>query len=172
MKVSLYNAVSIDGFIARSDDDTNWVSDTDWAIFSKLVKEKRAIIMGRKTYEVSGEDFPYECDLNVVMTKNEELLKKGSESDRVLFSSDAPADVIQELEKRGFEECLIIGGGRTNAAFLKEKLVNEVIIDIHPIILGEGIKIFEGSKFDITLERLSTEEHKEGLVQITYRVNY
>lgn len=172
MKVYLYNAISIDGYIATADDGTDWVSDTDWEIFSGAVKEKKAIIMGRRTYETSGDDFPYDCDLNVVMTRNKDLIESAKSPDKEWFTDKSPAEIIAEIEKRGFEECLIIGGGTINAAFLKEKLVNEITISVHPIILGQGIKLFEKEAFAISLKRISTKELAEDLVQIKYQVTY
>lgn len=170
MKVYLYNAISIDGYIAKPDDNTDWVCDTDWGVFSKLVKEKRVIIMGRRTKEASGEDFPYDCELNVVMTRNEKLLTEHNKVSKVWFTDKSPKDVIMELESRGYKECLIIGGGKANASFLEAGLINEIILSIHPVILGKGVKLFEGQAVDISLKRLSVKELGEGLVQIRYKV--
>ena len=49
-------------------------------------------------------------------------------------------------------------------------LIDEVIVSIHPVILGQGIKIFEGGDFDEKLERVEVEELDEGLVQVRYKV--
>lgn len=170
MKVIIYNAISVDGFIARDNDDTDWVCDTDWKIFSRIVKSSKAIVMGRKTYQTSGEDFPYDCDLNVVMTKNKKLVKKSKPRDGIVFRTKKLENVIEEVEKKGFKKLLIIGGGKLNGSFLKKNLVDEIIVDIHPIILGKGIKLFQGEEYDKQLKRVNVRTHNEGLVQVKYKV--
>jgi len=169
MKVTLYNAISIDGFIARSDHKTDWVSDTDWEIFTKLVKSKKAIVMGRKTWETSKEDFPYNCELNIVMTRNKKLIAAQTQNDPILFTNLDSKEVIEEVEKRGYSELLIIGGGKLNSSFLKANLIDEIIIDIHPTILGKGVKLFGDQEFDINLKRTKVTQLEEGLVQIVYQ---
>jgi dihydrofolate reductase len=170
MKISLYNAVSIDGFIAGENDNTSWVSDKDWEIFEKLVKEKKAVVMGKRTYEVSGEDFPYPCELNIVMTSDEKLLKNDNGNDSILFTNKPLKQLIKEVEAKGFKELLIIGGGRLNASFLKENLIDEIIIDIHPIILGQGIKLFEGEDVNQILQLREIEQLQGGLLLVKYNI--
>jgi len=166
MKVSLYMAVSIDGFIATLDHSTDWVSDNDWEVFGNKVQEAGCIVMGRKTMETSGEDFPYEGAVNIVLTKRPELLR---ESDQVVITNKTPREVINWVEKKGFSEVLIIGGGITNSSFLREGLIDEIVISIHPIILGSGIKLFEDFEGQVKLEKIEVKEAHE-LVWIKYRV--
>lgn len=161
-------ATSIDGFVARINDDTSWVSDTDWGIFSQMVKDAGCIVMGRRTYEVSADDFPYECDLNIVMTKSKKHHVKSNE--KVLFTDLEVKDIIAHAESRGFQQLLIIGGGTINAEFLKNNLIDEVFISVHPKILGNGIKLFNQGEFDINLNRIGVKVLDEGLVQLHYKV--
>lgn len=62
MKLILYMAISIDGYITRKDHDISWVCDTDWEHLKQYLRKTDAVIMGRKTMEVSGEDFPYDSN--------------------------------------------------------------------------------------------------------------
>ncbi len=169
MKVKIYNAISIDGFIATPSHNTEWVSDTDWEEFSLQVRNSRAIIMGRKTYEVSGEDFPYDCELNVVMTSNDELLDK-KEEEGIWFTDARPKEVLEEIESLGFSETLIIGGGKLNGSFLKAGLVDEIILSVHPLVLGKGIKLFEDEEFSLQLELIGSRVLNQELAQLTYAV--
>lgn len=170
MKITIYNAISIDGFIARENYDTDWVSNEDWLYFKKLVKESEVIVMGRKTFETSGDDFPYDCRLNVVMSKNAELLNKKNKFDNVIFYNDTPEEVVKRIEQLGYKKLLIIGGGKLNASFIKENLVNEVIVDIHPIALGTGIKLFSDCVINKILRFKETITKKSGLTIIKYKV--
>jgi len=167
MKVILYMAISIDGFIAKKDENTKWVCDTDWGIFSKMVKDIGCIVMGRRTFEVSGKDFPYDCELNIVATSKKSLK---SESKNVIFTNKKPAGIIKLAKDKGFDKVLIIGGGKTNAAFLKDDLIDEIYLSVHPKILGTGIKIFEGGEIDVDLTLLGIKQLKQDLVQLRYKI--
>ena len=170
MYVQLYMAISIDGFIARKNDDTSWVSSTDWDNFRAIIKDCGVIVMGRKTCEVSGSDFPYENALNIVLTTDKNLHNKQLEN--VLFTDKNPQEIVKLAEERGFKKLLIIGGGITNSAFLKSSLIDEIILSVHPLVIGEGIKLFEKEEFDAKLQFLGVKELKEDLVQLRYKVVY
>lgn len=170
MKVTQYNAISIDGFIDDIDGSSDWVSDADWTEFARYIKEKKAIIMGRKTYEVGIESFPYDCDLNVVMTRDKTLIDTMQDKEKSLFTNQSPEEIIKLLKEKGFKECLVIGGGDINSQFLSKGLIDEIVLSIHPLVLGKGLKIFEGRAQSSTLERISIQELDEGLVQTIYKV--
>lgn len=170
MKVTIYNAISIDGYIADSGQGTEWVTETDWNQFNRLVKQKKAIVMGSTTYIASGDDFPYNCKLNIVMTSQEKLLNMNKKSNTI-FTNKTPQEIVQMVKAQGFKELLVIGGGKVNASFLKAGLVDEVIVDIHPIILGSGVRLFEADNLNVDIKRIKTHEMDEGLTTIRYKVS-
>lgn len=170
MKITQYNAISVDGFIDDANGSSDWVSQSDWQEFARYVKEKKAIIMGRKTYEAGLEAFPYDCELNVVMTTDQNLIETMKDDKRVWFVNEEPQNIIEELKNRGYEECLIIGGGNINSQFLEQNLLNELVLSVHPLILGKGLKLFEGNAVHKHLELVSVKTMDEGLVQQIYRV--
>lgn len=170
MKVIIYNAISIDGYIARTNSKTDWVSETDWNQFKKLVKTSKAIVMGSNTYKQSGDDFPYDCELNVVMTSQKELLKQ-NENKGIIFTNKNPKEVIKIVKNMGFKQLLIIGVGKLNASFLKKNLVDELIVDIHPIILGSGIKLFDANSLDVWLKKVESHNLEEGLLCVKYSLS-
>lgn len=169
MKVILYMAISVDGYIAKKNNNTDWVCDTDWDVFSKMVKDAGCIVMGRKTYEVSGDDFPYDCDLNIVMTRNEDLVSKSST--KVVFTNKRPHEIVELAKEKGFDNLLVIGGGKLNATFLNAKLIDEIYLSVHPKIFGDGIKLFDRGEFDVDLQFLGQKELENGLIQLHYKVN-
>lgn len=168
MKVTIYNAISIDGYIATQDQQTDWVSETDWKQFNDLVKKSEVIVMGRNTYQTS-DIFPYDCELNIVMTSQKDFLNSNKHTNTI-FTNKTPKQVVKLVEKLGYKQLLIIGGGKLNASFIKEGLVDEVIVDIHPIILGAGVKLFEAENLNVKLKKIDTTELKEGLVTIKYKI--
>lgn len=170
MKVTQYNAISVDGFIDDKNNDSSWVSPEDWQEFARYVKEKRAIIMGKKTYEAGLDMFPYDCELNVVLTHDNELLQKNGSDSKVLFFSGTPSEIVEELKLRGYEECLVIGGSDINTQFLSQNLLDELVVSVHPLVLGSGLGLFGSLSQTVQLKRVSTKEMNGDLVQIVYEV--
>jgi dihydrofolate reductase len=167
MKITLYMAISIDGFIARPNDDTRWVSDTDWKSFQSKIKENGCIVMGKRTYEASGNDFPYKDALNVVLTKDRLL---SSNDENVIFSALSPIELVKYLEIKGVNKLLLIGGSKINGAFLQTNLIDEIILSVHPIILNDGIRIFSQINKESNLIFLDSKTLPEGLVHLRYKV--
>jgi dihydrofolate reductase len=141
MKVILYNAISIDGFIAKIDGDSDWVSEYDIPYFEEEMRKAGCIVIGRKTFEqFEGKIYPVNNIYNIVMTNSN---ISNSKYPNVLFTNASPKEIIQIAKEKGFESILLVGGGKMNGSFLKENLIDEIIVDIHPILLGEGIKMCE-----------------------------
>jgi len=167
MKVTLYMAISIDGFIAKKDGDSDWVSPVDSANFEQKIKEKGCIFVGRRTFDqYQGDLYPVKGTTNIVLTSNISLK---SEKDNVIYAQ-SPSDAIKRAQAKGHDKALLIGGGITNGLFLREGLIDEVFLSVHPLILGAGIKLFEGNEADIKLEFLDKKELGEGLTQLHYQV--
>lgn len=173
MKVTLYMATTIDGFIATYSDDSSWVSEVDWPYFQKFIKSNEVILMGRKTYEKGIEEkvFPYEGALNIVVTSNKKLLKR-KPNKKELFTNKTPKELIEYLKEKGYKNIGIIGGGRFNGSMLKEKFINEIYIDVHPLILGSGIKLFENFEEFVKLKLLDTKKLFQDLLVLHYKVLY
>lgn len=167
MKVTLYMAISVNGYIAKLNDNTEWVCESDWDELQKKLKESDAVIMGRRTYEISGEDFPYGECLNVVFTRNPNLAK---EQNNTLFTNKNPAEVLNVLERQRKENILIIGGGEINRLFLKSGLVDEIILSVHPILLGDGVKFSANGLYESELKLLGVNKLDQDLVQLRYKV--
>lgn len=167
MKVIIYSIPTINGLIAMENEkDYSFVSDKSWEFYLKEIKKAGVFIMGRRTYEVSLKTgaFPYDC-LNVVMTKQKIENKWG---DKVIFTDLKPKEVLRMLEKKGFNK-VIVTGGHLSASFMKEKLVDEIWIDLMPRVFMSGIKLFDGDYFDAELELLEVKRMKND-VQLRYKV--
>ncbi len=168
MKLTLYMAITANGYIATQNHGTDWVCDTDWAQLERYVENSDAIVMGRKTMEVSGDDFPYGNNkLNVVLTTNKSL---HVDSPTKFITDLAPNELLEELEKRGLNSVLLIGGGIINASFLKAGVIDEVILSVHPLILGRGINLFKPVDADLALELISIDKYDEDLIHLKYKV--
>jgi len=167
MKVILYMAMTVNGYIARENDETPW-SDIEWESFTEMIKKVGNYVMGRRTYETSLKAgvFPYPC-LSIVMTKEPIENKWG---DQVIFTDKSPQDVLKLLGEKGFDTAFVGGGGQINASFMKENLVDEIYLDIEPLVFGKGIKLFADADFEAKLELIGTQQLSENEIQLHYRV--
>lgn len=167
MKVTLYMATSIDGYIAKLDKDSEWVSEACATSFMKTINEYGCIIVGSHTFDQYTPDlYPIKDTINIVLSSDK---TRGSSDKNVFFVTDANSALVI-AEAQNCQQALLIGGGHTNSTFLKENLIDEIILDVHPLILGKGIKLFEDIEKLVNLERLSTISMDDGLVQIRYKV--
>lgn len=167
MHITLYMAPSIDGYIAKSDKDSEWVDEACVDSFMQTIREYGCIIMGNTTYSMYTPDlYPIKDVLNIVITSNHPSKPNTS---NLVFVKDAQ-EALEMAQSMGHKMALLIGGGTTNSSFLKDNYIDNIILDIHPIILGNGIKIFENIEKQVELERISINPMENGLVQIRYKV--
>lgn len=167
MKTILYMAVTADGFIATKSGDSEWVSEVDVEIFNSKINDCGCLVMGNKTFQqYRGEFFPKPGVINFVVSNTEDL----NPENNVIFVK-SPKNALEEAEKRGFEKVLLIGGSRINGSFLKENLIDEIYLDVHPIIFGDGLKVFENSEVNIKLDKIGAEDLGMGQTLLHYKVN-
>lgn len=171
MKVILTMAVSANGLIATKTGSEEFLShtNTSWLEFSKLARKVGCFIWGRKTYEaVLGWQDDSLNDLagirKIVISGSDINLQDGFEL------AHSPGEALSILSNAGFTEVIITGGSITNSGFAKAGLINEVIFDVHPYLLGEGIPVFSPADFEMSLEFISAEEISDGIVKLRYRV--
>ena len=167
MKVLLYMAITANGFIGLPNGESDWVSEADEESFLQHIRNNKTVVMGRETYEVNKEYFPFPDALNVVLTRNANLHK---ETNKELFTDKTPSEVLSYLDSKGYETALLIGGRETNTAFLKENLIDESKLIVHPLLFCDGMEIFHPIDKHINLELISNETLDEGLVQLHYKV--
>jgi len=170
-EVILYIAVSLDGYIARKDGGIEWLAgverpDTDYG-YAAFYRSVDAALMGRKTWELalSFGDWPYPGKPSYVFTRQ----KLTSGRNDVTFTSAAPGQLLEELETRGCRRVWLVGGAELVAAFQKARLIDEYIVSVIPVILGEGIPLFLPTGVEQGLELVGSQRYPSGLVQMTYR---
>ncbi|OGK40540.1 hypothetical protein A3F34_03220 [Candidatus Roizmanbacteria bacterium RIFCSPHIGHO2_12_FULL_44_10] len=165
MKVILYMAISVNGMIARDNDDTSWVSKDSWKSYLEIISKTGAAIVGNKTFQLMKKDEFIENCTYVVVSRKEQKIS----SDNIL-SATSVKSALELLESKQISQACIIGGGEINAAFMKAGLIDEVFLDIEPILLGKGIPLFKNSQFTSKLELIETRKIWEGTLQLHYRV--
>lgn len=163
--VTLLMATTSDGKIAKNSDHfTNWTSPEDKKIFIEISKEFGLIMMGSKTFKTFKA--PLKNRLNVVFSRETE-----ERQNNVLWVNEEPEDVLKKLKSLGYKKALLGGGANLNTAFLKKKLINEIILTVEPKIFGSGISLFI-EEFNIDLELLELKKINKNSYQVRYKVKY
>lgn len=163
-------AVSANGLIARENGDEDFLSHENWNKFCDLANKHKNFIVGRKTYEAvknwkDGYGFDDIDVEKVVVSRDSSYSLDGSYA---LASS--PQDALAKLVEKGFRETLLTGGSALNTAFAKEGLINEIILNVEPVIIGKGIPLFSLEEFELSTTLVSTSKSDAGIVTLHYKV--
>ena len=170
MEVRLYSVITPNGLIAGKGDDLSFITDTEWQGVMKEAYDIGNCIMGRRAYEVllKKGKFPFNC-LNIVLTKSPKRFKNKWPG-KVIFTNKSPRAILNMLSSKGCQKALLIGGGHVNASFAKQKLIDEIVLDIEPKILTSGIKLFEGKEFGAMLRLIDARRVSPDEARIVYKV--
>jgi len=166
-KVVLFAASSLDGFIARPDGAIDWLfQDGDYG-FSEFMETVDSVVLGRKTYEVAkalGDD-SLTAGEHWIVSRNPEKHAGG----KARFGNlDQVGDWLRSSESE--KAVWLIGGGELTATFLDRGWLNEIVLAIHPRLLGMGIGISPNLLNDAVLSYRKHKVFDNGLIQVWYDV--
>lgn len=173
MTVSVYIAASLDGYIADRDCGLDWLFESpnpegsDFG-FAEFIAGIDALVMGRRTFEkvLSFGEWPYEKPV-FVMSRTLEAVPGHLGGKAEIIGGDVRS-VAAALNGRGYRR-LYVDGGRVIRAFLREDLVDEMIITRVPILLGGGVPLFGELAGPLRFNHLETTRLNEALVKSRYR---
>lgn len=144
-KVVLYIASSLDGFIATKDHDLNWLLSIEGEGdngYSKFYDTVDTILLGRVTYDWIMEheqgDFPYKGKECYVFSRT-----RRDNNEFVTFVCEDIVPFVKKLREKGGKRIWLVGGGELNNIFIKEELIDEMIVTIAPALLSDGIPLFK-----------------------------
>ncbi len=170
-KVILYIATSLDGYIAQPNDDLSFLSiveqegqDYGYADFVKTVD---AVIVGRKTYDKvisMGFDFPYADKDAYIITRTAR-----TNTGPVKFYTKDLKSLIDKLKSESGKNIFCDGGAEIVNELLKDDLIDEFIISVVPILVGNGTKLFKDGRPEQKLELISVKSFDKGLTQLHYK---
>jgi len=169
----VYIATSLDGFIATKDGGLEWLDDipnpdgSDFG-FEEFINRIDAIVMGRKTFEKVlsfGIEWPYTKPVFVLSYSLKELPSELISKCEIV--NGKPADIVEKLNTKGYNN-LYIDGGKTIQSFLSEDIIDEMIISLVPVLLGDGIPLFGKDPVMKTFEHINTEIFENHLVKSHY----
>ena len=174
-KITLHVVSSLDGFIARKDNSVSWlngngsvyeagssISEEEAAAFIKTID---CYVLGSRTYEHALElGWPYGDTPSVVVSGRQWPAAKESVE---FYSGDLETLVAEKLAPR-FRNIWLVGGALLCQRFLALGLVDEIILTIAPVLLGDGLRLFGGLLTEQIWDLKNAVAYKNGFVELSY----
>ena len=172
-KLILYIATSLDGYIAKPNDDLSFLDRVqqegeDYG-YTDYMATVDTVILGRRTYDwVMNQvsEFPHADKESYVITRTQ----RPKEGNTHFYSGDV-RQLVTELKGRNGKHIFCDGGAELVDELLQHQLIDEFIISIVPVLVGEGTRLFKDGRPEQALELISTRPFSTGLTQLHYRVS-
>lgn len=172
-KISLFIAMSLDGYIAKPNDDLSFLKlvekegeDYGYAEFTKTID---TLIIGRRTYDYVLKEIGLSHYDNgkrdiYVITRTER-----PQVGRTIFYTGNITELVKQLKSEKGKNIYCDGGAEVINELLKHDLVDEFIISVIPVLLGNGTRLFKDGRPEQTLEFIEAKTFETGLTQLYYK---
>ncbi len=168
-KVSLYIAASLDGSIARRDGSVDWLpTDQDYG-YADFIGRTDTVILGRKTYEAARQLMPG----NPFPGKRTVVFSRTHTARRDKYAEFVGGDIvkfIRELREQPGQTIWLAGGANIVRTCLTTGVVDEIILSLPPLLLGDGVPLFLRRAVSTPLTLRNCHSFPGGLVQLAYDV--
>lgn len=164
--------MSLDGYIAKPNEDMTFLSlvqqegeDYGYAEFTNIVD---TIIIGRKTYDwvmTQVPEFPHSDKDAYIITRTPR-----SSIGKTKFHTGDVKHLISELKSKKGKNIFVDGGAEIVNELLKDNLIDEFIISVIPILLGDGVRLFKDGRPEKELTLIGSKKFEKGLVQLHYKL--
>jgi dihydrofolate reductase len=171
--LSLYIATSLDGYIAKPNDDLSFLKlvekeGEDYG-YAKFIATIDTIILGRKTYDwvlkEIGSSHYDNGDRNVYVITRTQKPSVG----KTTFYTGNLTELVKQLKSKEGKNIYCDGGAEIVNELLKSDLIDEFIISVIPVLLGNGTRLFKDNRPEQVLELISSKSFETGLTQLHYK---
>jgi dihydrofolate reductase len=167
--VILYIAMSLDGYIAKEDDNIDFLNSVelpgeDYG-YASFLKNVDTIIWGRRTYDVVlsfGTDFPHRDKKVYVISRT-----RTGKDEYVEYAKDVRL-LVENLQQTSGLDIYCDGGSELVFELLKHSLIDRLIVSVIPHLLGNGIRLFKDGRPEQQLKLKQSITFPSGLVQLWY----
>lgn len=159
-------ATSLDGYIAGPAGEIDWLfTDQDYG-YTQFYANVDTVVMGRKTYDLclTFNEYPYPGIPNYVWTRT----RRGTDKHATFVSGDI-VELLKGLKEKQGKTIWLVGGSALVGEAIKHDLLDELIVSVHPIVLGNGVPLFPRGLPKTQFQLVTSEPFNTGLVQLTYR---
>jgi len=173
-KITLHMVSSLDGFIARKDNDVGWlesagnvyergvsISDEEAAAFVKTID---CYVLGSRTYEHALELGWVYGDTPTIVVTSRKLPAARATVD--FYSGDIRTLVQGKLAP--YRNVWLAGGASLGHRFLELGLVDEILLTVAPVLLGDGIRFFAGPVSEQHWDLKNVVAYRNGFVELSY----
>ena len=170
MEITITMSCTINGIVADINGDEEFLIDENWTLALNTINENDAVVYGRKTYDaISSWEANYIDDLKgkniIVLTR----YKKKVDSNNISYCNSIK-EIIDLCSKRNYKKIAVVGGSEINTLFMKENIVNHIIVNYNPYVLGNGIPFFAKSDFEKELELIKVINKNNQIIQMYYDI--
>ena len=177
-RLILHMSVSLDGFVARGDGVIDWLTppgsvdhgDRRHRANLEMLGQVGLIVLGRGAYEqMAGAWSSSDSPMAVLINELPKIVYSQSLSDEpsrnnARISRAALADEIPALKREPGKDIIVFGGGRIGHSLIRERLVDELRLTVHPVALGEGLSLMHGLPEPRRFELISSTTYTDGSV--------
>jgi dihydrofolate reductase len=174
-KIIVHIATSADGFIAGPDDELEWLTSRTkpkgFYGINAFMKSIDTQLLGRKTYEVGrrlGGTFDPKTR-TIVFSRNP---PPTDVPPGVEFVQGPIGVFVSRLREQPGKDIWLMGGGELIASFVDEQVIDEFVISVVPVFIGDGIPLIARRPRNVALELQSVERFDDGVAQLHYRVQH
>ena len=176
-RARVFIATSADGFIAREDGAIDWLERAHAGAppgedfgYQAFYDSADALVIGRRTFELVRGFAPWPYgDKPVVVLTRQGAQVPAALHDRVSTSAEAPRALLERLGAQGLRS-VYLDGGLAVQSFLRDGLVDELIVTLVPVLIGRGRPLFGPLPGDVALELVASTSYPGGFVQNRWRV--
>jgi len=166
VQFAVFIAVSLDGFIARPDGGLDWLDPfhNEEHGYETFLANIDALVIGRGTYDtvLDFPTWPYGEKRVIVCTSRPTRPAHGEE-----MWSGSPRALAEQLDREGVRR-VYLDGGALIRSFLRDGLVNEMTINVVPLVLGAGLPLFGSKLPELPLRLREAKSFPSGLTQLHY----
>lgn len=177
-RIQYYVAASLDGFIATPTDDLGWLLQFDGfeggqESYEAFMADVGCIVMGGGTYEWllehEPDNWPYRATPAYVFTRHEYTAPAGAD---ITFVRGEVAEFLADFERdAGGKNIWVVGGGNLAAQFASAGLLDEIILSVIPVVLGDGKRLLPLARPTPPLELAASRTMGRGIVELRYLLN-
>jgi dihydrofolate reductase len=165
VKAVLYLTLSTNGLITQAN-ETHPISPAILRDFGQRIQQAGNVVVGRRTFESMAAQAARGATAGIETVV---VTGSGLEVDGIATAS-SPREALELLERKGYETALIGGGAALDASFLSQGLVDEICLNVEPILTSEGLSLDFNADQAAELRLIDTTQLGEGVVQLRYEL--
>jgi dihydrofolate reductase len=183
-RINVSMHVSLDGFVAGPNGEMNWIKvDDQMFTFVKTFTDNADTAMyGRTTWKMMDNYWPaagdkpnasaHDREHSVWYNSVEKIVlsntMKGQSADKTIFIGGDIIEQVKQLREKNGKDILIFGSPSVVRTLMKENLINDYVLFVNPVILGQGISMFSKSDNKIELIHRTTKEFSCGVTALHF----